>query len=90
MRDWFRSGVTGSLCKTSVHYALWRMKMIAFLMLIMMQKIFLHYIVSAAAFFSSFFFQLLVICLVELCKACYAFANRSGVSLGVELFHVPL
>ena len=54
---------------------------------IMMQKLFLHHIVSAAAFF---FLQLLVICLVELYKACYAFANGSGVSLGVELFHVTL
>ena len=35
--------------------------------------------------------QRFAICLVELYKAYYyAFANRSGVSLGVELFHVPL
>ena len=58
----------------------------SFTFLVMMQTLFLHHIVSAA-FFS---LQLWVICLVELYNACYAFAKGSGLSLGIELFHVPL
>ena len=58
-----------------------------------MQTLFLHHniIVSASVFvFVSPPPQLLVICLVELYRACYAFANGSGVSLRVELFHMPM